>query len=78
MFRELFEGRGIDFIVANENQVDDILMELSFEDLGKEDYEKNNTGGANGKSYAVYSDTTKGQKAIRKVCKELKIKFKEN
>ena len=79
-FREyITESKEINFEVKSDKEVDDILMELSYEDdLGKDDYENGTISGSKGDVYGVYSGTKKGQNAIRKVCKELKIKFKEN
>jgi len=78
-FRDLMERRKeVLFVVKNSNQVDDILMELSFEDnLGEDDYSNGTSSGSKGTKYGVYSDTPDGIEAIRKVCKELKIKYTE-
>ena len=75
-FRKIFENNGT-FVLSSSDEVDDVLMELSYIDgLGKNDYENNTSSGKNGTEYAVYSDTKKGQAAIKKVLKKLKIKSK--
>jgi hypothetical protein len=75
-FRNFFnEGKGINYIFKSEKEVEDVLMELSYENgLGKDDYENNSSRN----EYAIYSNTINGQKAIEKVAKGLKISFKKD